>query len=522
MQEWASRYDAFSLSESGRAITVDAFGNVYVTGVSGDPSTGGTPSQDYATVKYNPAGAQQWAKRYNGPGNSADAANAIAVDALGNVIVTGTSVSFGTNWDYYTIKYNSIGDTLWRRRYDSPISAVDNPVAVVVDSLNNIYITGSSREGFSPTNQWATIKYSASGALLWLKHNNFCGGSDNNPYAMVLNGGFIFITGATTNIAGDLDFLTIKQDALTGDTIWTRTFNGTSGGNDVANDIFADSSGNIYVTGKSQYSGTSSTTDYLTIKYDSFGTQLWTRVYDGTPTGDDAAVSVAVNDSGYVFVTGYSQGASFDYDYATVKYNAVGTQQWVKRYNGTVSADDKASDLILDKKGNVYVTGYSKGTGTYTQYTTISYNNAGGQKWIMHYNGPVTAGIDEASAIAIDDSANVYVTGKSEGTGTATDYLTIKYSQTTVGINSPEGISFSQGIYLFPNPIKTTLTIISRQGNIKEIEIYNALGQKQHPSILQSIDVDGFNLDVSGLNSGIYFVRVSNGENTNTQKFIIQ
>lgn len=522
-QEWASRYDAFGLAESARAIAIDTSGNVYVTGVSVDPSTGGS-GQDYATVKYNSAGLQQWAKRYNGPGNSADAANAIAVDGLGNVIVTGNSMTFGTNWDYFTIKYNSVGDTLWTRRWDSPISASDNSVAVVVDSFNNIYITGSSSEGlFLATNQWATIKYSPAGTVLWQNWSNFSDGTDNYPYAMALKDGFIFITGATTNATGDHDFLTIKQSAVTGDTIWTRTYNGLSGGNDEANDIFADDLGNVYVTGKSQQSGVFSTTDYLTIKYDSSGTELWTTVYDGLSSSFDAAVSVAVDDSGNVFVTGYSHEGGTGYDFTTVKYNGSGVVQWVKHYDD--GDEDKASDLALDKNGNIYVTGYSKVIGgTYTQYTTIMYNNDGTQEWVMHYNGPVSAGIDEASAMAIDGSSNVYVTGKSEGTGTSTDYLTIKYSQVTVGIISPEENNFFPGISLFPNPTTTQLTISCSQGTIKNIEIYNVHGQKYSTSIFPLIDGEGVgvNVDVAELSPGIYFVKVNNGEKVYMKKFIVQ
>ena len=66
---------------------MDAAGNVYVTGESGGVGSG----LDYATLKYDPSGKLLWEKRYNGPGNHDDGATAMAVDAAGNVYVTGES-----------------------------------------------------------------------------------------------------------------------------------------------------------------------------------------------------------------------------------------------------------------------------------------------------------------------------------------------------------------------------------------------------------------------------------------------
>lgn len=102
-QQWLSSYNGPGNSgDQGSAVTIDASGNVYVTG----SSSGSGTSNDYATIKYNSSGVQQWVARYNGPGNSNDAANSIAVDGSGNVYVTGYSTGSGTGLDYAAIKYH--------------------------------------------------------------------------------------------------------------------------------------------------------------------------------------------------------------------------------------------------------------------------------------------------------------------------------------------------------------------------------------------------------------------------------
>jgi hypothetical protein len=71
----------------------------------------------------------------------------------------------------------------------------------------------------------------------------------------------------------------------------------------------------------------------------------------------------------------------------------------------------------VDGSGNVYVTGYSLGSGTNGDYATIKYDPDGNQVWVAHYNGPAS-GDDQACAIAVDGSENVYVTGYGLGSGT--------------------------------------------------------------------------------------------------------
>src|SRR5262249_48332290 len=127
-QLWVARYDGgIQRADAGNAVKADASGNVFITGYT-TVRNGAYSRKDYLTVKYNPSGAQQWVKTYNGPGNQDDEAVAIGLDPSGNVYVTGTSFAgrdpLGEQ-DYFTIKYDNNGNQLWSQRYNGPDSEPD-------------------------------------------------------------------------------------------------------------------------------------------------------------------------------------------------------------------------------------------------------------------------------------------------------------------------------------------------------------------------------------------------------------
>ncbi|MDH5694137.1 MAG: SBBP repeat-containing protein, partial [Gammaproteobacteria bacterium] len=393
------------------AIAVDGTGNVYVTGKSRGSST----NDDYATIKYGADGSEKWVSRYNGPGNVIDEAWAIAVDGAGNVYVTGRSTGSGTGYDYATIKYNPEGDTLWVKRYNGSGNSIDEAWEIAVDGAGNVYVTGRSR---GANDDYATIKYNSAGDTVWVRTYNGPGNGADKANAIAVDGaGNVYVTGQSRGTNDD--YATIKYNSA-GDTLWVRRYNGPGNGDDNATAIAVDGAGNVYVTGYSIGTGG----DYATIKYNSAGDTLWVRRYNGPGNGDDWAYAIAVDGAGNVYVTGNSYGTG--YDYATIKYNPAGDTVWVKRYNGPGNSADEAKAIAVDGAGNVYVTGKSAGSGTSNDYATIKYNPAGDTLWVKRYNGPGN-GSDVAYAIAVDGTGNVYVTGGCTGTGTGLDYATIKY-----------------------------------------------------------------------------------------------
>jgi len=191
----------------------------------------------------------------------------------------------------------------------------------------------------------------------------------------------------------------------------------------------ADASNNVVVTASS-YGGQSGD-DYVTIKYSSEGTPLWTNRYNGLANRDDLASAVAVDASNNVIVTGSSWGGGSAWDGVTIKYSSEGTPLWTNRYNGPANANDFGRTIAVDGSNNVIVTGRSWGGGTGYDYATFKYSSAGVPLWTQRYNGPGN-GYDYPYAMAVDASNNVIVTGFSVGSGSGYDYATIKYSSAGV------------------------------------------------------------------------------------------
>ena len=405
------------------AIAVDASGDVFVTGSS--EGLGG--NLDYVTIKYS-AGRQRWVARYNGPGHSADLATAIAVDNLGNVYVTGWSYAApnSSGVDYATIKYNSSGEEQWVARYNGPGNLTDNATAIAVDGSGNVYVTGNSWG--SGNSDYATVKYNSAGEQQWVARYN--GGANYGDFATAIavdKSGNVYVTGDSGY--GNSDYVTIKYNSA-GEQQWVARYDGPGHDLDVAYAIAVDASNNVYVTGFSAGAGTD--LDYATIKYDSAGQQQWVARYDGPVSRFDEAAAMAIDGSGNVYVTGISLGSDTVIDFVTVKYNSLGQEQWVARYN-----NGGGSAIALDSSANVYVTGYSNDPRTGTDYATIKYNPAGQEQWVARYNGPAND-TDQAAAIAVDAVGNVYVAGMSTGLGQPWGLRHYQISTTSGGTSSPD------------------------------------------------------------------------------------
>ncbi|MEO0091697.1 MAG: SBBP repeat-containing protein [candidate division WOR-3 bacterium] len=500
---WVRRFNGQGDStDCAVAIAIDNSGNVYVTGYSFYPNT----NLDYLTIKYSSSGQELWQARYDGLGNNIDYPYALTIDNRGYVYVTGGSWGGSSFYDCLTIKYNSNGETIWTRRYNGPGNNYDEARAIAVDNYGNVYVAGRSY-GSTMTYDCLTIKYDSLGQELWTARYNGPGNSYDAVYAMIIdNQGNVYITGTayTTNY----DYLTIKYNS-SGQELWVQTYNGLGNSTDYANAITLDQQGNVYVTGNSYGSG--SNLDYLTIKYSASGQELWTARYNGPGNYIDHANDIGVDHLGNVYVAGACRTLGAGYDYATIKYDSLGQQQWVQIYNSG-AGDDYCNALVLDSQSNIYVTGYGTYTSSIRDYTTIKYNTQGQMDWIIAYDGLV-GGNDDARAIAIDNQGNVYVTGESYGSGTGYDYATIKYAP-LLKIEEARNTADAQRLTLkiYPNPA-TSVVRVRAPFSVDKVTIYDVTGKIVKEVRNKKQETRGMiqeaKISTDGIKRGIYFLRVN-------------
>jgi hypothetical protein len=213
---------------------------------------------------------------------------------------------------------------------------------------------------------------------------------------------------------------------------WVARYDGPVNGVDEARAIAIDDSGNVYVTGWSDSQGdTPFNYDYVTIKYFPNGDTAWVRRYDGTSHFWDEPLAIAADSCGNSYITGLSTGLGSDIDCLTIKYWSNGDTAWIRRYDGPMSGWDQGSDIAVDHAGFVYVVGFSDHDfdypfGATADYLILKYYPNGDTAWLREYDGPGNYE-DWGNDIALDGAGNVCITGQSTGSLDNFDYCTIKY-----------------------------------------------------------------------------------------------
>ena len=257
----------------------------------------------------------------------------------------------------------------------------------------------------------------------WVQRYNGPGNDYDQPTAVAVDGSNnVIVTGSSTGSGSYWDYATIKYSSA-GVPLWTNRYNGPGNGADTPSrgggrQRQRDRDGG--------FDGSGGNYDYATIKYSSAGVPLWTNRYNGPGNDCDQATAVAVDGSSNVIVTGDSVGSGGSRITRRSSIRARACRSGPTATTGRGTRDD-ATALAVDGSDNVIVTGYSFGSVAVDDYATIKYSSAGEPLWTNRYNGPGN-GEDVAYAVAVDGSNNVIVTGRSAGSGAVYDYATIKYS----------------------------------------------------------------------------------------------
>lgn len=289
-------------------------------------------------------------------------------------------LSFSLFLSFFSL--NAQLNEIWHRSYNGQGDFSDAFTCVTSDLQGNTYVGGyTDRTG--ENSNFLVAKYNSSGKLLWYKSWNGTGNGPDQANKIVFSNNRIYAAGFVNSSVVGHDFFLIALSA-DGDSIWAKTYNDAAFNQyDIANDMVINSNGDIVLTGQSDRDPTNiGNDDYLTVSYNSNGTFLWAKRYNGIGNAIDRATGIVADGLGNIIITGRSDNGNDD-DYVTIKYASNGTQLWARTLNN--GGNDRAEDLDVDSKGNCYVIGRSS-NGTNNDMRTVKYSAAGQQLFSVAYD----------------------------------------------------------------------------------------------------------------------------------------
>lgn len=303
-------------------------------------------------------------------------------------------------------------------------SGYDIAVAPATDSFGNVYVVGVTTGSLGGPNAGSDdvwfAKYDSNGNQLWMRQFgsssfdaplNLVTDKDGNSYLTGVTKGDL---GGTNQSPGNYDIWLAKYDS-NGSQVWTRQF-GTNPV-DTSFGIDIDNNGNIYLSGfavQEEPGILSFQDDPWVGKYDNNGNSQWFQKF-GSSTSDEG-YGVAVSNDGSVYSTGWTLGDLGGknaglYDVWVAKHDNNGQPQWIKQF-GTPDYEFPWG-IDTDSQGNIYITGWTLGSlgkenaGSYDAWIA-KYDSQGNQVWIQQFG---TSGDDASTGIKIDSNDNIFLTG---------------------------------------------------------------------------------------------------------------
>lgn len=410
------------------------------------------------------------------------------------------------------------GDTIWTRTYGGIYEDVARSIQQTTDG--GYIIAGDAFFFPEKMTDFYVIKLDADGDTLWTR---LYGGDEpeHGAYSVcqTSDGGYVIAGGTYSFGAGGLDCYLVRTDA-NGDTLGTRTYGGVS--YDKAESVKQNADGGYIIAGKTRSYGAGEA-DFYVIRTDAYGDTIWTRTFGGAP--DDMAHAVQLTaDGGYIIAGQTHSFGTGGYDYYLVKTDADGDTMWTRIFGGR--RDDIATSVQQTDDGGYIVAGYSLSfrAGNNEIYVVKTDEN-GDMLWTRTYGGSDNDGA--YSILQTGDGAYV-VAGftRSFGAGESDMYV-IKIEGGTVSIDDDETAIPSTATLIdnYPNPFNWATTINYRLPFDCEVKlvIYNLLGQTVETPVDGPIEA-GCHIvqwNASSYASGIYFYKLTAGGKVLTKRMML-
>ncbi|MBI3233068.1 MAG: hypothetical protein HYZ42_03345, partial [Bacteroidetes bacterium] len=318
----------------------------------------------------------------------------------------------------------------WQDAAGSPVfNPILNPLGVqwsnsIIGNSGGIITVGHSTVVGQGENIYLT-KYDLDGNVIFQVNQNTSGA--NNDYGVALvedpNTNDIIICGTTDNgTTTNYDIVIMRFDQ-NGSLLNTATFAGSAGLNDIATCLKLDTNGNVYIAASSE--GTTSSYDYLLLKYSNNLTLIFNNTYDFASL-IDTPIGIELGAGTDVIVTGASQSTLINWDYAVARFNR-NTGAYISdvRNNIPGTGNDLALAFKKDASNNIYFTGKTL-SGTNYNIKTVKINSSYSVVWTATVD---INGLDDvANTIDVDAGGNVFIGGFATNSSNLKDLICIKYN----------------------------------------------------------------------------------------------
>lgn len=550
--EWLRMFEAESCYGDDISVIVDDDESIFITG--------NIDGKIFVT-KFDPEGNQIWHNDFEG--EQYGYGMSIALDQFDNVYVSG-----GAGWNFFMTKLNYDGEVVWIRDIPFNYSDAVHITDINVDRLGNIYFIGvfgietlvldnfvlEHNGSWGQDTLWG--KMDTDGNFIWIKSSD--GRTNANPQIALTSDGYLYLSGSLySGITFDGIYIEgiccqnpkpyiAKYDIL-GNVIWAKEGFTTYGEKGTTADIKVNYAGNLYLTGGYFTCSPCTESDVYLEEYNSDGDHLWRKEF--AMTSSDGTRAIDIDNQGYAYYTGYNMSENFIDENLFSPTNTLGVGQLntlsstykktprpqIERMyticelgsnvtlNATGSNIEWFSDPNLNNlvfQGNSYSFQTNESLKLYVTQTvntitswpkevivnvsdldtaeltfdnpilTATYNQLFNYQW-YYLEEPITDATDNFIEIT-------------QGTDFM-DYgvlITQQDCQVALGrlILSNDSFEIKGDVLLYPNPTTGIITIVSNT-QIDNVEVFNNLGQ-----MVLSVK-NSFELDITPLNTGLYFVK---------------
>jgi hypothetical protein len=483
--------------------------------IVGTTTSFGAGGRDVLVIKTNAVGDTLWTKTLGGAIDN-EYGYCVQQTLDSGYIVSGVAFSFNdVSGDVYVVKLAANGDIVWTRTYGGLGYEWG---AYIQQTSDGGYIIAGQTPAFGAGGFDAyLIKIHANGDLLWAKTYGGSGLEIGSAVQQTTDGGYILTGQVDTYGAGSGDFYLLKTDAA-GNAIWSKAYglSGTEAG--IA--VRQTTDGGYIIAGTSENALGPLGADMCLIKTDVLGEILWAKLYGGTLI-DECYDVIQTEDGGYAMCgKSFSFSTSGDYDVYMVKVNAQGIMQWSKTFGDSGNATkNEIGNSIFQTTDKGYIIGgeamFSFGVGLKNAYL-IKTDSLGVSGCYEGNPNTITSTLlpQQNSFTSLVATGGVMNTPNTiVGNGTTPSNLCINI------VNAIQEVPISQ-VQTYPNPVGDNLHLrfnaISNQ--TKVVEVFDSTGKL----LISQKTISNLLINTENLSRGIYFIKITEENTTQSIKFIKQ